>query len=221
MRCRMAARRSVISERISMSSGWYDASRALARVAQRVAGPCAWPLPALIVLTDPNRFPDLDGFARQVPRGSVLIHRHFGGKTARHEAHTLRQIADERDLTLLIAADPGLALEVRADGVHWPERLAGRVRLHHPPGLILTVSAHSRAAAQRSAALGAHGILVSPVFATSSPGSGRPMGRWAAARIARGVDAPVYALGGLHMGNAARLTGLGFAGIAMVSGIRA
>lgn len=175
------------------------------------------PLPPLIVLTDPRRFPDVEAFAESVPSGAVLIHRHFGRTDAAREAYKLRRIADRKRLLLLIAADPALALNCGADGVHWPERLIGQARIHHPAGLFLTASAHSRSAAERAARLGADSVLLSPVFPTQSPGAGRPLGAWRAGAIARSVAAPIYALGGITPTRAARLTGLGFSGIATVS----
>lgn len=175
------------------------------------------PLPPLIVLTDPRRYPDIEAFAESIPPGAVLIHRHFGRPEAAREALALRRIADRKGLTLLIAADPALARQSGADGVHWPERLLRQAWTRHPAGLFLTASAHSRRAAERAARLGADGVLLSPVFPTQSLGAGQPIGIWRAGAIARSVAAPVYALGGVTPSRAARLAGLGFSGIAAVS----
>ena len=174
----------------------------------------------MIVLTDPERFPDTLAFANRTPRGSVLVFRHFGLTGAAREAESLRRIADQRDLVFLIAADPRLARQVGADGVHWPERLLGDARRHHPDGMIFTASAHSAIAARRAASLGASAVLLSPVFSTKSPGSGRALGLWTASAIARRTAAPVYALGGVGPQAAKRLAGLGFSGVATVSGIQ-
>lgn len=200
-----------------MTGGWYDAGRALARAAARVARGSPGLLPPLIVLTDPRRYPDIEAFAESLPSGAVLIHRHFGRPEAAREAHALRRIADRSGLILLIATDPALALQCGADGVHWPERMIGQAQTRHPAGLFLSASAHSRRAAERAARLGAEAILLSPVFETQSPGAGRPIGIWRAGVIARSVAAPVYALGGITPARAGRLTGLGFSGIATVS----
>lgn len=200
-----------------MAGGWYDGGRKLARAAARVARAAPGPLPALIVLTDPRRFPDVEAFASAIPPGSVLIQRHFGQPDAAREAQALRRIADRNGLIFLVAADPALALHCGADGVHWPERLLRQARARHPAGLLLTMSAHSRAAAERAARRRPDALLLSPVFATNSPGAGTPLGVWKAAAIARTTDAPVYALGGVTPERAARLAGLGFSGIAGVS----
>lgn len=175
------------------------------------------PLPPLIVLTDPRRFPDVAAFAERVPEGAVLIHRHFGRDEAAREAQALRRIADRHGFVFLVAADPALALQTGADGVHWPERMAHQARVRHPAGMVMSVSAHSRRAVQRGVRLGADAILLSPVFATASPGAGAPLGVWKAGAIARASAGPVYALGGVTAGRARRLAGLGFSGIAGVS----
>jgi thiamine-phosphate pyrophosphorylase len=171
-------------------------------------------LPPLFFLTDPERTPDPAAIARRLPAGAGLIYRHFGAATRVETAGALAALCRARGLILLIGADPALAAEVGADGVHWPERLAPGRRPAW--GRIHTAAAHSGPALAWAANAGLDGALLSPVFVSRSASAGRPLGLQRAARLAQGAGLPVFALGGVNARTARRLTGLGFAGLAAV-----
>ncbi|HMH66102.1 MAG TPA: thiamine phosphate synthase, partial [Rhizomicrobium sp.] len=82
------------------------------------------------------------------------------------------------------------------------------------PGWIITSSAHSLRALMRARELDA--VFLSPVFATGSHKSARPLSPARAAFIASHATVPVYALGGITPRNAA-LLGPAFSGIAAIS----
>jgi thiamine-phosphate pyrophosphorylase len=150
-----------------------------------------------------------------------VVFRAFGAADALARARRLRTIAARRGLTLLIGADPGLAAACRADGVHLPERLAGRAgRLKAArPGWIVTAAAHSLPAVRRAARAGADAVVISPIFPSASRSAGRPIGARGAAAIARRAGAPVYGLGGVGNENAPFLKDTGLAGLAAVEGL--
>lgn len=151
--------------------------------------------------------------AHVLPRGGVLIYRHFGQPDLTLLENALR-IARRRGVLVLIGADWRLAARVRADGVHLPERqawMAARLRRRRPDWLV-TAAAHSPKALRR--ADGAHAALLSPVFPTASASGGTPIGMRRAAGWARAASVPVIALGGVTAARAARLTG--FAGLAAI-----
>ena len=149
-----------------------------------------------------------------------MILRHFGRPGLIAAAAPLGRIVQARGGVFLIAADPGLASETGADGVHWPERRLGEARLWRMkrPGWIVTASAHSRPALRRAAEL-ADAALLSPVFPSRSASADRPLGPLRAGMIARGARTPVYALGGVKPGNVKRLEGFEFSGIAAVESL--
>jgi len=118
----------------------------------------------------------------------------------------------------LVGADPRLARRLGADGVHLPERLAGRARTL-PRHFIVTAAAHSLPAALRARRAGAQALIVSPVFPSASPSAGRAMGPPALAKLIRGVGAPVYALGGVNAGNVGKLRMTGAVGVAAVEAL--
>lgn len=173
------------------------------------------PLPRLLLFTDPARTPDVEALAARLPRGAGVVFRHFGAPDAAARAGRLRAIARRRGLTLLIGADASIP----ADGVHAPERLAFAIPRLKRRRAIVTAAAHSPMAAMRAARLGADAVVVSTVFESGSPSAGRPIGPVRLAALAQRLPVPVYALGGLNVKNARRLSATGVVGLAMVEGL--
>lgn len=188
----------------------------LARRLNREAG--APPIPSLFFLTDPERTPDPIADARNLPRGTAVIYRHFGAIGRARVARRLAGICRSRGLFLLISADPDLAQSVGAHGVHWPEARLPERRL--TSGLV-TASAHSDAAVARARAFGADACIVSPVFPTRSASARTALGLFHASQLAREAALPVIALGGVNKRTARRLVGRGFAGLAAVDALSA
>jgi len=194
---------------VSMST---QALAALARRLNREAG--GPPVPALYFFTDPERTPDPIAIARMLPTETAVVYRHFGGPERAKVARQLATICRSRRLALLIAADPELADRVGAAGVHWPERKLPTAR--DARFQLVTASAHSRKAVTRAERWGADACILGPVFETRSESGNAPLGLFRASQIARGFAIPVIALGGVNAGNAARLSGRGFAGVAAI-----
>ena len=174
-------------------------------------------LPPLLFLTDPKRTPDPVSVAAHLPAGSGVLYRHFGAEDRCEIAAQLAMLCRRKGLRVLIAADPQLAVDIGADGVHWPEALA-----HHAPKwrtrfALQTASAHSRSAISKAARMGVDAALVSTVFSSSSPSAGRPMGALSFAQQCRESALPLYALGGVKAGNAIRVASVG--GLAAIEGL--
>ena len=151
----------------------------LARAARALNAACSRPdLPALILMTDQTRVPDPVAAARALPRGSAVILRHTEAKARAVLARALIGIAQARGLILLIAADPALAAEIGAHGLHLPEARA-REAAHWralKPSWIITAAAHSARALSAARIAGAAAALLAPVFATSSHPDRAPLG---------------------------------------------
>ena len=159
------------------------------------------------MMTD-DRATDWVAAARRLPPASVVVVRARDAKTRCRLAGQLDGLA-----RLMIADDPGLAARIGADGLHLPEkrmREAAHWRARFPHWII-TSSAHSLRALMGAGALDA--VFLSPVFATSSHKDAPPLTPVRAAFIASLSPVPVYALGGIDDGNAARLAPV-FSGIA-------
>lgn len=163
--------------------------------------------PALVLFTDPGRTADPLADAARLPRGALVVYRHFGAPDAEATARVLAKLCRRRGLRLLIGADASLAAKVRADGVHLPERLttlAPRLKRTRRFRLV-TAAAHNRSAVLRAAQAGVDAVFVSPVFSSRSASATRPLGPLKFARLTQRVSTPIYALGGVNSVTAKRL----------------
>jgi thiamine-phosphate pyrophosphorylase len=179
-------------------------------------------LPSLLFFTDPARTPEPETIARRLPAGAAVVFRAFGAADAEARGARLLAIARERRLALLIGADADLAARLGADGVHLPERLAHRARRLKAahPGWLITAAAHSPRAARRALLAGADAVVVSAIFPSRSASAGAPMGPIRLAILARRLEGPAYALGGVDNKTARRLRDAGLVGLAAVDAFR-
>ncbi|MET0545630.1 MAG: thiamine phosphate synthase [Caulobacterales bacterium] len=183
-------------------------------------------LPPLLFVTDPARISDPLGLLRQLPRSADgrlgVIFRHFGAPDRLATARSLVKLCRKRRFILLIGADPALAVKVRADGVHLPERMAARAAglKTRRPRWIVTGAAHTLKTLRH--ARGSDAILASPVFETQSAGAkGRKLlGPRGLSRFAHQATAPIYALGGVNDRTIQKIQGVrGVLGAAVASGL--
>lgn len=174
-------------------------------------------LPPVLFLTDPSRTPDPLATAKRLPAGWGVIYRHFGAADAAAMASALARICRERGLCFLIAADPQLAMATGADGVHWPHAKAAASRKWQSRFALMTASAHSPEELRMLARYPVDAALVSTVFASNSPSARAPLGALRLRTIARNSACPIFALGGVSAGNAARVAG--FSGVAAVDAL--
>lgn len=197
----------------------------LARAAARLnaASAHAGCLPPLILMTDDERLPDPLAATRALPRGSLVIVRaRDNGRRARL-AEDLKAIARARDLFVLIAGDPHLAMRCGGDGLHLPETHAPEAahwRARFPHWLI-TCAAHDMPSIVRARVSRADAVLLSPVFTTRSHPGAATLGAARFRALTRAANIAVYALGGIDARNAQRLAGSGTAGIAAIGALSA
>jgi thiamine-phosphate pyrophosphorylase len=158
-----------------------------------------------------------------MPIGSTIIYRHFGKKDREQEARLLRQITFKRGQQFLIGADPGLAINIGADGVHFRRdfslRLPAMWRNRYPDWLITMAGLKSQNAAYSGDIENLDALIVSSIFESQSPSAGTPIGVKALKRICAQSSVPVIALGGINTKNVSKLSGSGAAGLAAISGL--
>lgn len=176
-------------------------------------------IPSLFFFTDPVRTPDPVAVAGTLPRGTAVVYRHFGASDRHRVARRLMTLCRSRGLKLLIGADGELAETCGADGVHWPEPLLPRER--GSEFCLVTGAAHSADAMTRASAARLDACTLSPVFESRSASADAGLGLFRASQLARACAIPVIALGGVNAGNATRLIGRGFAGVAAVDALLA
>lgn len=173
-------------------------------------------LSPLIFMTDPARVADVAMAAQSLPRGTAIIYRHFGSAHRFVDAQALRHITFKRGQQFLIGADPELAVEVGADGVHFTRDAA----LQDPalwrrrcPDWIISMAGIKSGDYQGDLSV-LDGLLISSVFPSQSPSAGEPIGVEAFTQKARALTVPVFALGGVNKETAPKLLSSGAAGIA-------
>lgn len=116
----------------------------------------------------------------------------------------------------VINGDVEAALALDADGVHLPAHgpTPAEVRRRLPKEMMLGASCHDATELER--ARGCDWVLLSPVFPTQSK-SGRPsLGVHRLGELVATAPAPVYALGGVDVDNAAQCFDRGVAGVAAI-----
>jgi thiamine-phosphate pyrophosphorylase len=170
------------------------------------------PLPRLWLMTDATRLADpLPAIAR-LPRGAGVIYRHYGRAEREALGRAVAQACRARGLRLMVAEDAGLALSLRADGVHLPERALGRLRHLKRQGWMVTAAVHNARSLRQ--ARDADAVLLSPVFPTPSHPGAQGLGRLRFAALATRSQAPVLALGGVNAATLRRLRGSRAYGVA-------
>jgi thiamine-phosphate pyrophosphorylase len=131
----------------------------------------------------------------------------------------LRDVTKGR-ATLLVNGDVGVAREVRAEGVHFPQERIPLIPT--AAGLIAGASVHDAPSALEAERLGAAFVIFGPVYDTPSKRPyGPPQGLDALAKIASAVRLPVLAIGGITPGRVADVRRAGAAGVGVISALLA
>jgi thiamine-phosphate pyrophosphorylase len=180
----------------------------------------------LIAASDPQRCPDLLGFAARANPDWIVLYRHFGAPKRLDMAEQLALACKASGAALWLSVvdtqDLSLAIRVRAAGVHIPEPARGQLLpalRRCPSSLRLSTSAHSAKAVLSAKNAGFDYAIVSAVFPSASVSAGPPLGVLRLAGLSRLWPGHVIALGGIHERTFSRVLGLDMlAGIACVAG---
>jgi thiamine-phosphate pyrophosphorylase len=166
-------------------------------------------LPRLLILSDEARGYGLEVQIARWPTGGAFIERTYG-----QEPHLKRG----RNIIQLASCTPRQARSAKLDGLHWPEKALKHRHVSASHSLIETTSAHSGLAIAKASRAGFDAVLVSTAFASDSPSASRPLGPIRLARLQRTFPtAKIYALGGISLRTAKRLSRTGIYGVALVS----
>lgn len=173
-------------------------------------------LPGGFFLTDPARIADPVAIVEALPPKIGVIVRHFGQTPEIERAGHIVALCQSQRRPVLIAADPDLARETGADGVHWPFRLREQLRHYESQFELMTLSVHSPTELREAQRYPADALILSTVFSSGSPSAGTPIGLMRLAAATRASAVPLYGLGGIQSGNVERVAA--HAGFASVSG---
>jgi 8-oxo-dGTP diphosphatase len=157
--------------------------------------------------------PMLARIRERLERGLKLVQVRDKDLPRREEfARAVLRLARPRGAKVLINGGPDIA-----DGVHYTA--AQLMRLAERPGTgLAAASCHSAAELQRAMSLELDFAVLGPVKPTPSHPGAATLGWDGFTRIARGASIPVYAIGGMRLGDLERAWRAGAHGVAMVSG---
>ena len=137
-------------------------------------------------------------------------------------AQPIAELCRNYQAKLFINTSARIALEVEAAGVHLPANAESveRVKTQTESKLYIGCSVHSLDAAQRREAEGADFVTYSPIYPTASkPGYGPAVGIAGLAEVTKGVNLPVFALGGITPDRVDECLAAGAFGVAVMSGV--
>jgi 8-oxo-dGTP diphosphatase len=183
-------------------------------------------LPPLYLISDATRFGKEEFLAllkRALRAGARLIQlREPSMLQSEFRAYvkTVAALCHRHDARLLLNADPMMAGECGADGVHLnSRRLMALDRRPLGNAFFVAASCHNREELEQAVRLDADFAVLSPVAATASHPDVMPLG-WDNFRALCGpASLPIYALGGMRPTDLGLARTAGACGIATVSGI--
>lgn len=142
------------------------------------------------------------------------------GAVARDLHRNAVRLCKRHGARVLVDGVPGEALLAEADGVHLsaPRLLQLSVR-PLPPGHLVSAGCHGAADLDHAARLGVDFCYLSPVHAPDERPAADALGWHGLRRLARRAVLPVYALGGMHAGDARLALRAGCQGLAMRAGL--
>lgn len=137
------------------------------------------------------------------------------------EALQIQALCRRYQVPFLINDNVALAKKIHADGVHVGQNDMETAKVREILGKdkIIGVTAKTVEQARRAELAGADYLGSGAVFGTSTKTDARSMDLETFRIICESVQIPVVAIGGITSGNIEKLTGLGAAGVAVVSGI--
>lgn len=130
------------------------------------------------------------------------------------------QVCHAHGAQLVLNADPSLAIELNADGVHLDSaRLAAIHQRPLPRSQWVSASVHSLDQLRRAQAVGVDFVLASPVLPTQSHPDAVCLGWDGLRMLTESAVVPVFALGGMKSGHLRQVHEHGAQGVAVVSAI--
>ena len=155
-------------------------------------------------------------------KGIQLREKDLGGRELFDLAEKVKALCVDRQASLFINDRVDVALAVDADGIH----LGGAsIPIEAARALVGTdkligVSTHSMREAEEAERAGADFLLFGPIYFTPSKADyGEPQGLAPLKEVVKKISIPVYAIGGIKVGNIVDMKEAGVRGVALISAI--
>ncbi len=152
-----------------------------------------------------------------ISRGATILQLRAPGSNARELEVEARELVAASTLPVLLSSRCDIALACGAAGVNLPERDIPVAEARRLLGdRIVGRSVHSIDAARGAEAEGADFVIFGPVWPSASHPGGEAQGLDALAGVARAVELPVLAIGGIDADRARQCLAAGAAGYAAI-----
>jgi thiamine-phosphate pyrophosphorylase len=155
-------------------------------------------------------------------KGIQLREKDLGGRELFDLAEKVKALCVDRQASLFINDRVDVALAVDADGIH----LGGAsipieaARVLVGTDKLIGVSTHSMREAEEAERAGADFLLFGPIYFTPSKADyGEPQGLARLKEVVKKISIPVYAIGGIKVGNIVDMKEAGVRGVALISAI--
>ena len=136
---------------------------------------------------------NLEPFAN---RAEMIVYRDKSNANyAQNAKHFLDDARAYKFSKILLHTDYKLAYELGADGVHLSSQQFNEIKNAKVLGLFVIVSTHTLKEASDAQKQGADMITLSPIFST--PNKGEPKGLDFLLEVAKAIEIPIIALGGI------------------------
>ncbi len=181
-------------------------------------------LPKLCAITLPHDSNLMENVSLVLQYGIRWIQYRQKGKSRKDlykEAVALHELTRRYGALLTVNDHVDVALTIGAEGVHigQDDLPLREVKKIVPEGMIVGVSTHSIDEALRAEVEGADYLGFGPIFETSTKDAGQPKGVVLAQDVARQINIPVIAIGGITARNIQTLLATKIHGVAISSGI--
>lgn len=171
----------------------------------------------MVLMSDQARLPNIKHIVTQLPAPTLVVIRDYTMSEREGYAQEITTIAHRAGHRVLIGDDVALALRLRADGVHLPEKSLEKLNVikENYPAMLVTVAVHHKDTLEK--ATQADVLFISPVFETESHPGEPVLEVDGFNQLAAAAEVPCYALGGINVQNIDRLINSSASGVAGIS----
>tara|TARA_Y100000590_G_scaffold169214_1_gene193842 strand:+ start:902 stop:1534 length:633 start_codon:yes stop_codon:yes gene_type:complete len=183
-------------------------------------------LPKVIIIFDDKSFDEKKFLKLKLPKNSAFLFRSYEIKKRKKIAKELLKFCKMKKVKLLIGSDIKLAVDINADGIHFPEYMIKKNKINwsdiknakSTKKLIITTAVHNEKSLKKTENLDIDAALLSPVFPSKSHPNSKSLGIKKFSKIVKNTKLPIYALGGINIKNVKSLIDTDIIGYAFQRG---
>lgn len=163
-------------------------------------------------------FAQIKEIAKAAPEAVIVREKDLPQEEYSKLARQVMQICSQYDVACILHSHTQAAAGIGAKAIHLPlPKLLALSEAEKKQFSILGASVHSVQEAKQAQAAGATYITAGHIFLTDCKKGVPPRGLPFLNEVCKAVDLPVYALGGIHAGNAKSCIHAGAAGVCVMS----